>query len=96
MTAPGRGSQGPGSGNVPLQDVGEMPGRQALLLGALALGVLMLAMQLWLLTVALELYLSGEGEGIWALALVSGTLFAGGLLASWLLSRKPKVVASAR
>jgi hypothetical protein len=56
----------------------------------------MLAMQLWLLTVALELFLSGEGEGIWALALVSGTLFAGGLLASWLLARKPKVATRAR
>ena len=96
MTAPGRGSQGPQSGNVPVQEMGEMPGRQALLLGALALGVLMLAMQLWLLTVALELFLSGEGEGIWALALVSGTLFAGGLLASWLLARKPKVATRAR
>ena len=81
----------PSTTNVPLPDVGEMPGRQALLLGALVLGLIVLAIQLWLLTVALELYLSGEGEEIWGLALVSGLVFAGGLLAIRVLSRNPRV-----
>ena len=77
--------------NVPLPETREMPGRQALLLGALLLGLIVLAIQLWLLTVALELYLSGEGEEIWGLALVSGVVFAGGLVAVRLLSRGPRV-----
>jgi hypothetical protein len=68
-----------------------MPGRQALLLGALLLGLIVLAIQLWLLTVALELYLSGEGHEIWGLALVSGVVFAGGLLAVRVLSRNTRV-----
>jgi hypothetical protein len=63
------------------------------LLGALLLGLVMLGIQLWLLTVALEMYLSGEGENIWGLAIASGVVFGGGLLATWLLSRSPKVVA---
>lgn len=87
---------GSGTENVPLPDVREMPGRQALLVAALALGLLMLGIQLWLLTVALELYLSGEGEEIWGLALVSGIVFGGGLLATWLLSRKPKALTRGR
>lgn len=86
----------PGQGNVPVADTAEMPGRQALLLGALLIGLLMLGLQLWLLTVALELYLSGEGETVWGLAVVSGLLFSGGLLATWLLSHRPKAAARGR
>lgn len=93
MTNPRERRQSPG-GNVPLPDTHEMPGRQALLLGALMIGLIMLSMQLWLLTVALELYLSGEGEGIWGLALVSGIVFGGGLLATWLLSRRSRIQTS--
>lgn len=78
--------------DVPLPDVGEMPGRQALLIAALLIGLVLMGMQLWLLTVALELYLAGDGENIWGLALASGLVFAGGLLAMWLFSRRPKVV----
>lgn len=63
------------------------PGLQALLLAALSIGILMLAMQLWLLTVSLDLYLGGRGEGLWILALVSGVIFLGGLLALRLLWR---------
>ena len=85
-----------GTSSVPLPDVGEMPGRQALLLAALIIGLLMLGIQLWLLTVALDLYLSGEGGIIWGLALTSGLVFAGGLLAIWLLSRHPKVIRGGR
>lgn len=81
-----------GTDNVPLADVREMPGRQALLLAALIIGLLMLGMQLWLLTVALDLYLSGEGDVIWGVALASGLLFAGGIFAIWVLSRRPRVV----
>lgn len=67
-------------------------GREALLLGALVIGLLMLAIQLWLLTVALELYLGGSGEHIWGLALVSGGVFLGGVLTVRLFSRHPRIV----
>lgn len=79
-----------GRRNVPLIGHETLPGRQALLLGALVLGLLMMGIQLWLLTVALELYLGGEGDSIWGLAVSSGILFAGGLFAVWLLSRSPR------
>src|SRR4029078_9217160 len=49
-----------------------LPGREALLLAAFLLALLMLGLQLWLLTIALGLYLGGDGDNIWALALVSG------------------------
>jgi hypothetical protein len=65
------------------------PGRQALLLTALVIGFLLLAIQLWLLTVALDLYLGGSGDEIWLLALVSGFVFLGGLLALQLIERPP-------
>lgn len=66
-----------------------MPGRQALLLAALIFGLIMMAIQLWLLTVALELYLAGDGDHVWGLAVGSGIVFGGGMLAVWLLSRRP-------
>jgi hypothetical protein len=66
-----------------------MPGRQALLLAALIIGLIMMAIQLWLLTVALELYLAGDGDHVWGLAIGSGIVFGGGLFAVWLLSRRP-------
>jgi hypothetical protein len=67
------------------------PGTQALLLAVLVLGVILMGIQLWLLTVALDLYLGGAGDGIWWLAVVSGLVFAGGLFALWLTERRPRV-----
>jgi hypothetical protein len=55
------------------------PGRRALLLAAVLIGVLLLAIQLWLLTIALDLFLGGHGGEIWGLAAISGLIFAGGL-----------------
>ena len=52
----------------------------AIVMAALMLGLLLMGIQLWLLTVALELYLGGHGRQVWLLALVSGLIFAGGLL----------------
>lgn len=57
------------------------------LLAALAVGILFLAIQLWLLTVALDLLLAGEGRRLWQIAVVSGFIFLGGLLVLWLLQR---------
>jgi hypothetical protein len=66
------------------------PGRQALLLAALVVGLLLMGIQLWLLTVALDMYLGGAGGGVWVLALISGLVFLGGLLALRLLERAPR------
>ena len=63
------------------------PGRRAMVLAAVVLGALILALQLWLLTTALDLYLAGDGDIVWQLAVVSGVFFAGGVMAL-ILSRR--------
>jgi hypothetical protein len=65
------------------------PGQQALALAALLIGLLLMGIQLWLLTVALDLYLAGAGRRGWLLAAVSGLIFVGGLLTLRLLGRRP-------
>ncbi len=65
------------------------PGQMPLVTAALAIGVLLMAIQLWLLTIALDLFLAGKGGQVWQLALISGAIFAGGLLMLWLLRRRP-------
>jgi len=68
------------------------PGRQAILLASLTIGALLLAMQLWLLTVALEIYLGGtDDSGIWVLAGFSGLVFIGGMLVLRALSRRARL-----
>jgi hypothetical protein len=65
------------------------PGRIAVVLTGLAIGILLMGIQLWLLTVALDLYLSGGGPGVLVLALISGLIFLGGLFVLRLLGRHP-------
>ena len=65
------------------------PGRVAVVLTGLAIGILLMGIQLWLLTVALDLYLSGGGSGVLVLALISGLIFLGGLFVLRLLGRHP-------
>ncbi|MGH2365670.1 MAG: DUF6755 family protein [Chloroflexota bacterium] len=77
----------PGQAPIPLAP----PGRDALSIAALAVGLLLMALQLWLLTVALELFLSGQGTSVWPLALISGLIFLGGLGVLWLLRRGPGI-----
>jgi hypothetical protein len=67
------------------------PGRQAVVMAALTIGLLLMGIQLWLLTVSLELYLAGHGERCWLLAVVSGAIFLGGLLMLRMLDRRPRV-----
>lgn len=50
-----------------------------------------MALQLWVLTVALDLLLSGRPEGIGRLAVVSGAVFASGLLVLRLLRAPPRL-----
>lgn len=63
-------------------------GQQAILMAAVVIGVLLMGIQLWLLTVALDLYLGGGNNPIWPLPLVSGLIFIGGLLTLRLLKRR--------
>ncbi len=63
------------------------PGRIAVVLTGLAIGILLLGIQLWLLTVALDRYLAGQGSNFWTLGLFSGLVFLGGLLVLRLLAR---------
>ena len=67
------------------------PGYIGLVMAGLTIGVLLLSIQLWLLTIALELYLAGEGRQVWLTALVSGAIFAGGLFMLRLLRRRPRM-----
>ena len=55
----------------------------------LALGILLISIQLWLLTIALDRYLAGQGMDTWLLAVISGLVFLGGLLVLRLLARHP-------
>ena len=72
-------------------DLPPPPGQTALVMTGLVIGLLMMAVQLGLLTVALDLYLGGSGDRVWVLAIVSGVVFLGGLLALRLLGRRPRV-----
>jgi hypothetical protein len=63
----------------------------AFVLGLLMIGLLLMGIQLWLLTVALELYLGGEGENVWWLALISGLIFLGGLVVLRIIRRQPRI-----
>ena len=67
------------------------PGHMGLVMAGLTIGILLMSIQLWLLTIALELYLAGEGERIWLVAVISGAIFAGGLLMLRLLRRRPQI-----
>jgi hypothetical protein len=66
----------------------ESPGQAPIVAAGLAIGILLLAIQLWLLTVALDLFLGGHGDQVWSLALISGVIFIGGLLVMWILRRR--------
>lgn len=65
------------------------PGHRAMTLAAVTIGVVLLGIQLWLLTVAVDLYLGGEAAEAWTLAVASGLVFLGGLFAYWLLGHRP-------
>ncbi len=66
-----------------------LPGESALVTLGLAIGILFMTIQLWLLTLAFDLYLSGErGETI-RVAIISGLVFLLGLVMLRLLNRRP-------
>jgi hypothetical protein len=84
MDGTGRGLDAPVDRPTP-------PGQVAVVMAALMLGLLLMGIQLWLLTVALELFLGGHGTQVWLLALVSGAIFLGGLLVLKVLGRRSRL-----
>lgn len=65
------------------------PGESGLVSAALAIGILLMGIQLWILTVALEHFQQHEFGPIYALAGVSALIFGGGVLMLWLLRKTP-------
>jgi len=65
-------------------------GRNAMFMAGLAIGMLLLGIQLWLLTLALDLYLSGRTDNTWQLVLISGLVFVGGFWLLRLLAPHPR------
>ncbi|HEU4643381.1 MAG TPA: DUF6755 family protein [Gemmatimonadaceae bacterium] len=63
------------------------PGQSGLVSFGLAIGVLLMAVQLWLLTLALNLYLLGDRRGTVYATVISGLIFAGGLIMLRVLRR---------
>ena len=55
-------------------------GQSGLASFGLAIGLVLVAIQLWLLTIAFDLYLQGERGATVGVAVSSGLVFAGGLL----------------
>ena len=66
------------------------PGQPVIVGMGLAIGILLMSLQLWLLTLAFDLYLSDEPREIIGLAFFSGLVFLGGLVMLRLLDRRPR------
>jgi hypothetical protein len=67
------------------------PGEAGLVGAALMIGILLLALQLWILTVALEEFQRHNDERTYILAGISAAIFAGGLAVRYLLKRTPSI-----
>jgi hypothetical protein len=67
------------------------PGEAGLVGAALMIGILLLALQLWILTVALEEFQRHKDERTYILAGISAVIFVGGLTIRWLLKRTPHI-----
>ncbi len=63
----------------------------ALIMFGLTVGLLLMALQLWLLTLAFDLYSSGDRLQTLVIACISGLVFLGGAGMLWLLDRGPRV-----
>jgi hypothetical protein len=83
---------GPLSETTDHAEQGPPPGRVAVLLTALSIGILLMGIQLWLLTIALDLYLAGGSIEIWILVIISGLVFLGGVLVWRVLRRNPRSI----
>ena len=84
-----RGDSADGSRTVPASgrsSYASPSGMDSIRLAALTIGLTIVGIQLWMLTVALDLYLGGRGSTVWQLAVASGALFSGGVLMDRLLN----------
>jgi hypothetical protein len=64
------------------------PGEPVVVITGLIVGLVMMGIQLWLLTLAFDLYLSGERAATLLTALCSGLIFLGGLLMLRIVDRR--------
>jgi|GEM_PF-1256933 len=80
-----------GSPDLSPQERAKRPpvGHDGLATLGLAIGFLLMAIQLWLLTIAFDLYLAGERASTVGVAVCSGLVFLGGLLMLRVLNRRP-------
>lgn len=91
MSAPA-GTPDREAARAPLEQGEARPWDAPVVNAALALGLVLMALQLWILTVALDLLLEGGEPGrLWRLAGASSGVFAGGLLVLKLLRARPRV-----
>jgi hypothetical protein len=67
------------------------PGQAAIAMLALIVGLLLMAIQLWLLTLAFDLYQSGQRAETVGVAIGSGLVFLGGLVMVRFMGRRPRV-----
>ena len=67
------------------------PGEYGLLGAALAVGLLLMGLQLWILTVALDAFQRHNDDQVYALAGISALIFLGGAAMLWILKRTPRI-----
>lgn len=66
------------------------PGQAGLAMLGLAIGIMLMSIQLWLLTLAFDLYMLDEDADAMLAAAFSGLVFLGGLAMLRLLDRRPR------
>jgi len=66
-------------------------GQAAIIMLGLTLGLIMMGIQLWLLTLAFDLFRSGDRTQTLVVAIFSGVVFLGGVLMLRFLDRGPRV-----
>jgi hypothetical protein len=66
------------------------PGQGGLVMLGLSVGILLMSVQLWLLTLAFNLYLSADRRGTLIAAIASGGIFLGGVLMLLVLRRSAR------
>ena len=85
-----RGTRIPSQPTEPgVPEPGPPPGQAAVALLGVAIGILLMGIQLWLLALAFDFYLSGDNSDVFWITGVSGAIFLGGLLMLRLLRAAP-------
>jgi hypothetical protein len=88
--APARPARKPTAPRLTSAEAAGAPsGQHGLVQLGLGLGVLLMTVQLWLLTISFNLVLAGQRRGTLLVAAGSGLIFVGGLVMLRLLGRRP-------